>query len=392
MSLGVYFHIPYCIQRCHYCDFVTFRKGQTIPSEKYVKCLNLEIETRHSHVPFKQVSSVYFGGGTPSLLPPQTLCSLIKKLTDVGFILKKNCEITLEINPATITEEGLKILIEGGVNRFSVGVQTFNSRLLKMCGREHSVSDSKNTLSLLEKYQLNYSFDLLFGLPHQKISDLEDDLKELRNYNFPHLSTYLLTVPKGHRFSVNRPLDEEQILMFKKIKQELEIRGYRQYEISNFSKPSFESRHNTAYWTGRPCWGIGISSHSFFPGIKKSFRFWNPSSMETYIKQVETIIPEGLSFVDKLPQTQRECLRDHELLSDYCHTSLRMCQKGVQKADLKEKFPTFFALVEKKLDHLTEKNFLERTPAGWRLTWQGITLSNFVFLELTFLESDLKAC
>ncbi len=274
MALSVYVHIPYCLQRCRYCDFTTFEQSEILPPAKYVGQVQEEIRNRRDLWKTKEIKTLYFGGGTPSLVDPKHIVSLKNELSNAGFTFQKNFEGTIEINPATITRQKLETYLEAGINRFSVGAQTFDDQLLAMCGRKHSAEDTRETLKLLREYDLNYSFDLLFALPGQTLAGLQKDLNEVATFDPPHLSAYCLTVPEGHAMSVGRPPEGEQVEMFSTIETSLAKLGLRKYEISNFAKPGYESRHNLAYWNDSAYWGIGLSSHSYNPEGFGS-RFWN---------------------------------------------------------------------------------------------------------------------
>ena len=225
MALSVYVHIPYCLQRCRYCDFTTFEQSEIMAPEKYVGWVVQEIRRRHSFWPTHEIETLYFGGGTPSLLAPELIVTICRELANVGFAFTADCEITLEINPATLSEAKLDAYMHAGFNRFSVGAQTFNDALLKMCGRRHSAADTRETLRLLRKFQLNYSFDLLFALPGQTLNDVKLDLDEVTSFAPPHLSAYCLTVPETHPMSLGRPPEDEQIEMFEAIETHLHLDG-----------------------------------------------------------------------------------------------------------------------------------------------------------------------
>ena len=171
MAFGVYVHIPYCLQRCSYCDFATFEWNQIIPPEKYIELVKKEIRDRsplvHKATSQKKVDTVYFGGGTPSLIDAEHIVAVLDELAKQGFEISSDAEVTIEINPATIDPEKLKTYLAAGVNRFSVGAQTFNDQLLKAAGRKHSAQDTIQTLDLLHRHQVDFSFDLLFALPNE---------------------------------------------------------------------------------------------------------------------------------------------------------------------------------------------------------------------------------
>ena len=287
MSFGVYVHIPYCLQRCTYCDFATYEKDKILPSSQYVALIQEEIRQKAAAFPEKNLSTVYFGGGTPSLLPSSEILTILDELEKQGFKRSPDTEITIEINPATIDEVKLADYRSAGINRFSVGAQTFDDPLLKSVHREHNAAQTRETLQILAGKGLNYSFDLLFALPNQTLEILRRDLEEVLHYLPPHVSPYCLTVPEGHVLSKSRPLEDIQLEMFDMIRTTLEKAGYVRYEISNFARPGFESRHNSLYWEDQPYWGLGLSAHSYMPWEKFGTRFWNPSAIGAYQQLIE---------------------------------------------------------------------------------------------------------
>lgn len=390
MPLSVYVHIPYCLQRCRYCDFTTFEWKEILPPEQYVEQVIQEIRRRHHFWTETEIATLYFGGGTPSLLAPELIVAICRELANVGFTFQDKAEITIEINPATLTEEKLETYLSAGINRFSVGAQTFNDQLLTMCGRKHSAAETRTTLDLLKNY--NYSFDLLFALPGQTLKDLSRDLEEVLQYRPPHLSAYCLTVPESHPMSIGRPPEREQIAMFAMIEREILKIGLKKYEISNFAKPGFESRHNGVYWRDQNYWGLGLSSHSY---RRKSgtygMRFWNPKSLKEYASQVNN---EGESFESVLKDksnAQFEKLAAHEALTDFCHMFLRTTA-GMSENAVRQKFanvPLAWPELEPRLQGLLQRELLMRVRGNWKLTREGQLLSNQVLEELTFLTADL---
>lgn len=388
MALGIYIHIPYCIQRCSYCDFATYEQSKIMKPEQYVNLLFKEIHSRHQFFKPQALDTIYFGGGTPSLLPADLIVSIIKELGRYGFTTRPDTEITIEINPATVDPKKLDIYQAAGINRFSVGAQTFDDKLLKMVRREHSAQQTLETLELLRSRNLNFSFDILFALPGQTLEGLKKDVAIAIEQGAKHISPYCLTVPDGHPLSKGRAVDDEQVEMFEVIASELTNKGFHQYEISNFSLPGYESRHNLLYWTDRPYWGIGLSAHSYSPEYNWGARFWNINSINEYEKQVLAHDEQVLSL-EKLPSDQVEFLEKHQTLTDFCHTSLRL-MKGLSVPDLRLKFDNeIVEKIEALARPLEEKGLLEKTNEHWRLTAQGIVLSNKVFEVFTFLEEDL---
>jgi len=387
MGLSVYVHIPYCLQRCRYCDFTTFEQSEILPPEKYVGWVVQEIRHRHQMWPNSEIQTLYFGGGTPSLISPELIVAISSELANVGFTFAKDAELTLEINPATLTEEKLERYLRAGFNRFSVGAQTFDNSLLQTCGRRHSAEDTRETLRLLKKYHLNYSFDLLFALPGQTLAGLKLDLEEVAAFAPPHLSAYCLTVPEGHPMSTGRPPEDDQVEMFALIERELLKSDIRKYEISNFAKPGFESRHNMAYWRDVSYWGIGLSSHSYSQEHRPhGLRFWNPKSLTVYGNQVSQ---RAASFPELLPADQWEALAEHEMLTDLCHMFLRTI-RGLPDNKIAHKCaPDIQPRLMSRLASLKHRGLLQHEGGAWSLTAEGQLISNRVFAELTFLREEL---
>jgi len=387
MALSVYVHIPYCLQRCRYCDFTTFEQSEIMRPELYVDWVLQEIRARHSFWQDSEIRTLYFGGGTPSLLAPELIVAICKELANVGFSMTRDCEATIEINPATLTESSLNQYLGAGFNRFSVGAQTFNDSLLKMCGRRHTAADTRETLRLLKKYDLNYSFDLLFALPGQTSRGLQADLQEVAQFAPPHLSAYCLTVPASHPMALGRPPEDEQVEMFAQIEHGLETVGLKKYEISNFAKPGFESRHNLAYWNDLNYWGIGLSSHSYLQSHEPhGLRFWNPKSLTEYGQQVTRA---GHTFVEVLPPQQYEALALNESLTDFCHMFLRT-QNGITQEAVRNKYgDAVLSHVRDRWLKLISQGLLEQDANRFWLSQKGQLISNKVFEELTFLANEI---
>lgn len=381
-ELGVYIHIPYCIQRCTYCDFATYVYTEIMDSKKYIELVKQEIVLRKNLFTPGILKTIYFGGGTPSLIPAEYLKSLVDELSKNGFTTTQDTEITIEINPATIDEKKLDSYLSWGVNRFSVGAQTFSDRLLKMVHREHNAEQTIATLKILENRNLNYSFDLLFALPTQTLDELSFDLEKLDSLSMKHVSPYCLTVPEGHPLSKNRPLETEQLEMFEKINTALTSKNFSQYEISNYSLPGYESKHNLLYWTDKEYWGLGLSSHSYSKKSNWGTRFWNPANIQIYEKN---ILNKSLN----LNEENSENLLLHQSLSDFCHISLRIKQ-GLSREAIFHKFNSkALSLIDQICKKLVDQGLLNLKNDHYSLTSQGVYISNQIFEKLTFLESDL---
>lgn len=392
MAFGAYIHIPYCLQRCTYCDFATYEFSKIQPPEEYVERLKKEISLRSHFFSQQSLDTLYFGGGTPSLIDASLIVSLIQHLEKVGFPLGPKAEVTLEINPATVSEEKLKVYLDAGINRFSVGAQTFDNRLLKSVAREHSAEQTLETLALLAKYELNFSFDILFALPGQTLAGLQKDLQITLDIGPQHISPYCLTVPSGHPLSKGRPPEEEQVEMFELIRTSLFDKGYRQYEISNFAKPGYESRHNLLYWTNQSWMAFGLSAHGYKQDHSPyGMRFWNPSNINDYSAQIDQLESKNL-LPSPYPTEQFEALRLDQALTDYCHTSLRI-EDGLSLGQVEQLFGAQSrSLVEARLASSLASGHLQTLKNDrLALTPQGIVLSNLVFEKAHFLPTDFGA-
>lgn len=392
MSFGIYVHIPYCLQRCTYCDFATYERSKIMPSSDYISLVLKELDQRNGFYGRRSLDTLYFGGGTPSLLPHEEIVSLIEGLEKRGYPLQPKAEVTIEINPATINADKLSAYLDAGINRFSVGAQTFDDRLLKMVNREHSAQQTLETLELLSRKSLNFSFDILFALPSQTLDGVKNDLRIALDLGSKHISPYCLTVPTGHPLSKGRAPDEEQVDMFELIRTSLLDRGFLPYEISNFAQPGFESRHNLLYWTDEEYWGLGLSAHSYRKSPDWGLRFWNKNAIGEYQNQIlRGATPPAPKSTPELmlAEDQYETLEAHQALTDFCHTSLRL-MRGLAVQNLESKFPAQYSLLAKnRLERLGSRGLLVLKNESWCLTDQGVVLSNRVFEEMTFLKDEI---
>lgn len=380
-ALGVYIHIPYCLQRCTYCDFATYVHTEIRPPKDYVSLVKKEISDRKNLFTPQELKTIYFGGGTPSLIEAELIVELISELAKFGYTTGPQTEITIEINPATVDERKLEIYLKAGINRFSVGAQTFSDRLLKMVNREHNADQTRQTLALLRKYNLNFSFDVLFALPSQTLAELQYDVEVAVELGAKHISPYCLTVPEGHPLSKNRPLEDDQVRMFEIIHNALLKSGQNRYEISNYSMPGFESQHNLLYWTDEQYWGLGLSAHSYSKSQEWGSRFWNPNSLDVYAQQINAGAYENTR--------QIEVLEKYQALTDFCHTSLRL-STGLSLKKLAFKFGTETTdQVRNLATPMINHKLLDLVGDSYRLTEKGILISNQVFEKFTFLKSDL---
>jgi len=318
---GIYIHIPFCKKACHYCNFHFSTSNDGI--ESMILAIEKEILLREE-IHNQEISTIYFGGGTPSIIPINLLTRLLKSIHS-KYNVSSNAEITLEANPDDITQERSIEWKSIGINRFSIGIQSFVESDLQWMNRAHNSIQSKKSIEIIQSAGFkNFSIDLIYGTPGQTIEQWNDNLEIAFGFNTPHLSCYALTVEEGtalHKMIANNKkqhVDSDlQSIFFETLMNRARQAGYSHYEISNFAKPKMESKHNTAYWEGISYWGFGPSAHSF-DGKK---RRWNISHNIDYIKSVENnIVPFEEEILDEV---------DH--LNEYIMTSLRR-KNGIEKS------------------------------------------------------------
>lgn len=374
MTAGVYLHIPFCKSRCSYCDFATevFRDAGVV--ERYVDALCREIRSSLARAaenagprPDVIIDTIYFGGGTPSLLEPAQLEKILDSVISV-FSVAKDAEITMEMNPATVKPEKLAAYRRLGVNRASFGVQTFDDRDLKLLARGHDANDARSTFQLLRNAGFdNISFDLIAGLPEQMIDEWSRNLDEAIAMRPEHLSLYLLEIHEGTplaeqvRSGRRTPIDDQVAAeMYEMMIDRLADAGYEQYEISNFARPGYHSRHNTKYWLLEPVYGFGVSAHSF-DGRE---RYANERDTANYVKLIES---------SRSAKVNRESV---DLASDAAFLGLRL-NSGIDITEFEKQHSRPF----RDTTELIEKGLLEMSDGRLRLTRKGMLFSNEVFAE-----------
>ena len=377
MFSGVYLHIPFCRSRCSYCDFATdvYRSAEIVQS--YVSALVKEIENFDDSdsspaLPAAiNVDTIYFGGGTPSLLSAAQLENILGAIHK-NFSVIGTSEITMEMNPATVTLETLRAYRNLGVNRASFGAQTFDDAELKKLGRRHTASDVRETIELLRQANFaNVSFDLIAGLPGQTIKDWERNLDEALKLKPEHLSLYLLEIheatPLAEQIRSGRqPLPDEDAAaeMYETMLGKVSAEGYRQYEISNFALPGYESRHNSKYWTLDAVYGFGCSAHSF------------DGATQRYSNE-----PDTAGYVSRIEQTNSAIVNREKVdaASEFIFLGLRLTN-GINLTRYEQRFGV--NLIEKyaeELRQLNELNLIEVSGNDLKLTGRGFLFSNEVF-------------
>ncbi len=370
---GIYIHIPFCRSRCSYCDFATdvFKTEETV--ERYVSALCIEIGNPKSIIqnPKCEVDTVYFGGGTPSLLTAKQLEKILN-IVHKNFSVSASAEITMEMNPATVSPETLRAYKNLGVNRASFGAQTFDDTELKRLGRRHSAQDVRETIELLRDADFrNVSFDLIAGLPRQTLEDWQRNLDEALKLKPEHLSLYLLEVHEGTPLAEQirterQPLPDEDSAaeMYESTLEKTAEKGYQQYEISNFSLPGFESRHNSKYWLCAPVFAFGVSAHSF-DGVKT--RWSNERDTLKYVRLIEN---DQSPVDEKIPV---------DLKSEFVFLGLRL-SNGIDLSEYEKRFGAdLLEQYEEDLARLAELELIEISENRLRLTAKGFLYSNEVF-------------
>ncbi|HEV2861139.1 MAG TPA: radical SAM family heme chaperone HemW [Pyrinomonadaceae bacterium] len=371
---GIYIHIPFCRARCSYCDFATGAYDAAL-ADRYVLAVEREVEAFAPAGDGADVDTVYFGGGTPSLLTPAQLSRLLGAVRR-RFRVSDDAEVTMEMNPGTVSPEVLDGFRAAGVNRASFGAQTFDDAELRRLGRTHTADDVRRTLSLLRGAGFdNVSFDLIAGLPAQTLAAWERNLAEALALGPEHLSLYLLEVHEATPLAAQiregryQPPDADLAAeMYELMVERTRAEGFEQYEISNFCRAGRESRHNTKYWTGEPFYGFGCSAHSF---DGRASRWSNERDVRAYVNLVES---EGAAVVERVELDEREAGAEALFLG------LRLLRRGV---DLSEHRARFRRDVREEyaedLRRFGEAGLLEMEGDVLRLTARGALLSNEVF-------------
>jgi oxygen-independent coproporphyrinogen-3 oxidase len=263
-NLSLYIHIPFCKTICTFCNFLTFaHKNKWIPD--YINSLCQEIELKAEQFPHYIIESIYFGGGTPSLIEPEYIEQILAAIKK-NFALAADIEISLECNPESLDQKRLEIYQKSRINRLSLGVQSLNSKTLQKVARPHNAETTLKSLQLLKNFGWqNFGCDLIMGLPYQTLSEFKGHLKQLLEYNPKHLSAYFLSYDTNRidTFIKDSPTEEEQIAMYWHLQEKLSGAGFRHYEVSNYAQAGFECRHNLRYWNQQEYLGLGLGGHSY---------------------------------------------------------------------------------------------------------------------------------
>ena len=371
-QIGIYVHIPFCKQKCYYCDFVSYcNKNDLI--EKYIQAVKKEIQLQEIRT---EINTIYIGGGTPSYIEAKYIKEILEEIKAKN--VSKEAEITIEVNPGTVTLEKLKEYKKCGINRLSIGLQSTQDNLLKMIGRIHNFEQFLETYKMARKVGFkNINVDLMLGLPGQKISDLKESLEKVLELEPEHISVYSLIVeentPIASKIEKNElilPEEETERNMYWYVKNTLELNGFHHYEISNFAKKGFESKHNLNCWNQEEYIAFGVAAHSYVDNV----RYSNTENLEKYIENIDLGIPEN-------NRTIHEVQNEDDKKKEYMLLGLRKID-GVKISEFKNLFgenPIY--LYRNELDKLSKQGLVEVDKDIVKLTNKGIDLANLVWEE-----------
>ena len=378
-KLSLYVHIPFCARKCYYCDFLS---GPDTPENisKYVKALCLEIQQKVQNMGNRKVDTVFFGGGTPSLLNEEQITMIMEALRSEFQILPK-AEISLEMNPGTVTFEKLKKYRDLGINRLSIGLQSANNVELKKLGRIHTFETFLETWEMVRNLGFsNVNIDLMSALPKQTLESYQDTIEKVVALQPEHISAYSLIVEEGTKFEewygengkymIELPRESEERKMYYLTKEALSKHGYYRYEISNYALPGYSCKHNEGYWTGKEYLGLGVGAASYYNGE----RFRNIEEQEEYCQKIS--LEEDIFL-------EREKLSKEEKMSEFMFLGLRRME-GVSEKEFEKRFGVPMETVfGDTLRNLKEKEllFYDESIRRWSLTEFGIDVSNQVFME-----------
>ena len=377
---GIYIHIPFCKQACHYCNFhfsTSLRRKTDL-----LEAILLEMEWRRDYLPEKAIDTIYLGGGTPSLLTRGDLERLFEHIHRY-FDIAENAEVTLEANPDDLTQEYLKDLSGVEVNRLSIGVQSFHEEDLRFFNRAHNAIEARACIEYAQDLGFtNLTIDLIYGSPSTSLGHWEQNLQITFDYEIPHISAYGLTVEErtalAHQIQngkVPAPDEEAAARQFELLMRAMRAEGYQHYEISNFALPGWHARHNAGYWTGEPYLGLGPSAHSF-DGISRQ---WNVAHNQHYIKRMKEP-PKARADAHLF---EREVLSPVQRYNEYILTALRTmwgCRLKLIDPDFRPHF------LEHIQAHIRVEH-VERKGDAFRLTDRGKLLADRIALDL-FLEME----
>jgi len=370
---GIYLHIPFCKQACYYCDFHFSTSLQL--KEPLLEALQKEITSRKNELNSEPIETIYFGGGTPSILQTDELKRIIEVLHE-NYSISKNAEITLEANPDDLTRTKIQELKKTAVNRFSIGVQSFRNEDLLYMNRAHNAVEAETAIKASQDSGFeNITIDLIYGTPTLDTRGWIDNLRKTISYDVPHISCYALTVedktPLAALIQRKKTLAVDDSTVsdhFSIMVETLNQQGFEQYEISNFAKPGYRSKHNSAYWHGVPYLGFGPGAHSF-NGMDK--RRWNISNNAMYIQKLNA----GETYFEE------EFLTPNNIFNEYLMTHIRLVE-GIQLDEVEKKFGADYVVHLLKITDNWDKNWYAKTGNSFNLTVEGKIISDRLASDL----------
>ena len=392
MKIGIYIHIPFCIKKCRYCDFHSFAIAQYKErQEAYVEALCVELKAYALLLSDYEVATIYFGGGTPSILEVSLIAQIMSTIK-AHFAIQKDAEVTLECNPETTNYDAFLAYAQAGINRLSMGLQSTNNEMLKRLGRVHTFETFKEQYDAARKAGFtNINVDLMSALPGQTSKDYETDVRTVMALDPEHISSYSLIIEEGTPFAQDTeilnmlPEEEDAVMFYHQTKEWLAEAGYERYEISNYAKPGYESRHNSSYWTGQPYLGVGLGASSYLHDV----RFQNETDLDTYIQerqllqlQVDTKeLEKQLQFLRR----EEEILSQKDRIEEFMFLGLRM-MKGICVEEFSKRFGQEIEEVYGEIIAKYERQkLLEKYEKMGKhyiaLTEEGIQISNRIFVD-----------
>jgi len=380
VGFSLYLHIPYCQAKCPYCDFNS-HAATAWPEEDYTRALIVEMTRRAQERAFKSesVSTIFFGGGTPSLFQPSSIAKILDAAQNT-FGIERDAEITLEANPGTVDLEKMRGFRSSGINRISFGAQSFNDTTLKFLGRIHNAEQTREAARMAHRAGFaRVNLDLIFAVPGQTRADVLHDIGEATALEPDHISAYNLTFEEGTVFFSEmrhgkiRPLEsDEQAEMYAAVREELPRRGYAMYEISNYAQTGRECRHNLTYWHNETYLGLGAGAHSFARDGAGGRRWWNERNPARYI---------ALTTESGVAETGSESVAPKTSMGEFVFLNLRL-REGFALADFDTRFATSFEnAFGSRTARLFEGGLLENREDRIRLTERGLELADSVFAE-----------
>ncbi len=369
---SLYIHVPFCVKKCGYCDFYSIPYDETL-AQRYVHALKRELEA--NKVRLQGLHTVYVGGGTPSVLSEKLFEGLLRAVREYSWGKGGRLECTLEVNPATINAKKIDLIQNSGINRVSLGIQSFSDEMLALLGRAHSAQEADDALSIIKERFDNYSVDLIYGIPGQSVNQWDDTIDRVIAMDPPHISAYELTPEKGTflfddlgKGTMTMPSEETVLQMYGTSIKRLRENGYVHYEISSYAKPGHASMHNMNYWRRGDYIGMGPSAHSFYEGK----RMHNYSDINSYCDLLE----EGLS-----PVEEKIAISGPEAAKETIFLGLRT-KEGIDLDVIKELTVREKKRIIKELMPYREKGLVEIRGSTLCLTETGFPLSNVLIVKV----------